>query len=181
MQMKKLLLTLGLTVALSVLTACSSTGTGATNTTGSAGNLNGTGVQTAGLGPSAYASNGLSNPNAMVPGADQKYYFDFDQSAVHDSDMPSIKVQAQYLNSRPSASVLIEGNTDTMGSREYNIALGQRRADAVANVLKLQGVTPKQLRTISYGSEKPQVQNCSASDTSICAVDRRDDVVYQTH
>jgi peptidoglycan-associated lipoprotein len=164
------------------LTACSSTGTGA-NANGSGADVtNGSaGVQTSGLGTSNGSGGDLSNPNAMVPGADQKYYFDFDQSTVHPSDMPSIKVQAQYLVAHSSASVLIEGNTDTMGSREYNIALGQRRADAVASVLKLQGVADKQIRTISYGSEKPQVQNCSASDTNICASDRRDDVVYQTH
>lgn len=160
-----------LSISMIALAACSSTGTGAN----AAGGANGAGgaVQTSGLG-----DNGLSNPNAMVPGADQKYYFDFDQNTVHSTDMPSIKVQAQYLVSHPSASVLLEGNTDIRGSREYNIALGQRRADAVASILKLQGASASQIRTISYGAEKPVALG---NDESDYAQNRRVDLVYQSH
>jgi peptidoglycan-associated lipoprotein len=168
LKLKKTLQILAISTSFAALVACSSTGTGAN----AAGGAN-TGVQTSGLG-----SGNLLNPNAMVPGADQKYYFDYNQSTVHDSDMPSIRLQAQYLVSHPTASVLIAGNTDIRGSREYNIALGQRRADALASILKLQGVSASQIRTISYGAEKPVA---TGDDEADYAQNRRDDMIYQSH
>lgn len=153
-----------------VLAGCSTTGSGADGSNGA----NGAGVQTAGLGDGY----GLTNPNAMVPGANQRYYFDFNQSVVHSSDLPSIKVQAHYLVSHPSSTAKLEGNTDIRGSREYNLALGQRRADAVHQTLLLDGASKSQLSTISYGAEKPVATGSSDSDY---AQNRRVDMVYETH
>jgi len=172
--LKKSLLVISVGAAFLTLTACSSTGTGASTTGANGGAGDNGGVQTSGLG----SDNGLSNPNAMVPGANQRYFFDFNQSNVHQSDLPSIKVQAQYLISHPSASVQIQGNTDIRGSREYNIALGQRRAAAVKDILRLDGAQSSQISTISYGAEKPVAMGNTESDY---AQNRRADVIYESH
>jgi len=155
------------------LAACSTTGTGANVTDGSstAGN---NGVQTGGLG----GDDGLPNANAMVPGANQHYYFDFNESNIHSADLPSIKMQAQYLISHTSATAQLQGNTDVRGSREYNLALGQRRADAVKKVLLLDGASAHQLSTTSYGAEKPWATGDTSTDY---AKNRRTDMVYETH
>lgn len=174
--LKKSLLLIAVMGGFFALTACSTTGTDAGKSTAdTSADANDARVETSGLGDS---SNGLSNPNAMVPGANQRYYFDYDKSDVHASDLPSIKVQAQYLTSHPSASAQIQGNTDIRGSREYNIALGQRRADAVKKVLLLDGAPSKQITTISYGAEKPVALGNAESDY---AKNRRDDMVYKSH
>jgi peptidoglycan-associated lipoprotein len=162
-----------LTAALAALSACSTTGTGASSNAGDATTDSGA-VQTAGLG----GDDGLSNPNAMVPGANQRYFFDLDKSDVHSSDLPSIKVQSQYLISHPSAAVRIEGNTDIRGSHEYNMALGQRRADAVKKVFLLNGASSGQLKTISFGAEKPVALGNTENDY---AKNRRADVNYTAH
>jgi len=152
-----------------ILAGCSTTGS-----SNGAPVDNGSGVQTMGYG----SDNGLSNPNAMVPGANQRYFFDFNQSVVHSSDLPSIKVQAHYLISHPSSTAKLEGNTDIRGSREYNLALGQRRADAVKQTLLLDGASAQQLSTISYGAEKPVATGNSEEDY---AQNRRVDMVYESH
>ena len=87
----------------------------------------------------------------------QTYYFDFDNSKVHDEDRPAIEAQAKFLVSHQNARVLLEGHTDSIGSREYNVALGERRADVIERSLKLLGVNTKQIRITSYGQEKPAV------------------------
>lgn len=166
-----------LSLTVSVLAACSTTNTGAGSTDGSNGSGTTAGVQTAGAGGSD-TLNGLSNPNAMVPGANQHYFFDFNQSTVHSSDLPSIKVQAQYLVSHPSARIEIQGNTDIRGSREYNIALGQRRAEAVKKVFMLDGASASQIHTVSFGAEKPAATGNTETDY---AQNRRADVVFNAH
>ena len=166
--LKKLL---AVTAVAAMLAGCSTTGSGAN---GGAPVDDGTaGIQTSGVGGYGDSDNGLTNPNAMVPGADQRYFFDFNQSVVHSSDLPSIKVQAHYLISHPSAKAALQGNTDRVGSREYNLALGQRRADAVKQTLLLDGASKGQLSTISFGSEKP------ISDED--AQNRRVDMKYGSH
>lgn len=170
---KKNLLFAVISVSFLTLTACSSTGTGASSTGANNGGDD-NGVETSGLGDGS----GLTNPNAMVPGANQRYFFDYDKSNVRQADLPSIKVQAQYLISHPSASAQVQGNTDIRGSREYNIALGQRRAVAVKNILSLDGAQASQITTISYGAEKPVATGNSESDY---AQNRRADMVYKSH
>jgi peptidoglycan-associated lipoprotein len=85
----------------------------------------------------------------------QAYYFDFDQDVIHPEDMKSIHMQANYLLTHPKAKVRLAGNTDERGSKEYNVALGWRRAQSVANILQQDGVAKRQIVTISYGEEKP--------------------------
>lgn len=107
----------------------------------------------------------------------QTYYFDFDKSFVRDEDKPSLQVQAHYLISHPQAKILITGNTDERGSREYNIALGRRRALSVQQFLIANGVNASQILTVSYGAEKPVAFGHSEADY---AKNRRADLQYQT-
>lgn len=85
----------------------------------------------------------------------QIYLFAYDDSGVALKYVASIHAQANYLKSHNNARVLLTGNTDDRGSREYNIALGERRAQSVAQMLRLAGVNQQQMRVISYGKEKP--------------------------
>lgn len=91
----------------------------------------------------------------LVAPHNQIYHFDFDNSQIKQEDQSSIMAQARYLASHPSAYILLTGNTDERGSREYNIALGERRANRVRAYLKQFGVRPNQVRTVSYGQERP--------------------------
>lgn len=171
MQLRKSLYILTMGVSVLFLTACSTTSHNAGNG-GMGENANG-GVATNGIGDESGFAGSASN---TIPGTNQQYYFDFDSSDVHQGDMPSIMAQAHYLVSHPSAVVRIEGNTDTRGSREYNIALGERRAVAVANILQLQGVSKNQIHVISYGAEKPVALGSTEDDY---AQNRRDDLIYE--
>lgn len=85
----------------------------------------------------------------------QVYLFDFDSNHVHSKYMDSINAQARYLKSHPSARIMLAGHTDDRGSREYNVALGERRARAVEHVMRMSGVDRQQMRVVSYGKEKP--------------------------
>ncbi|TLY47449.1 MAG: peptidoglycan-associated lipoprotein Pal [Gammaproteobacteria bacterium] len=107
----------------------------------------------------------------------QEYYFDFDKSFVRDEDKPSLQVQAHYLICHPQAKILITGNTDERGSREYNIALGRRRALSVQQFLIANGVNARQILTVSYGAEKPIAFGHTETDY---AKNRRADLQYQT-
>lgn len=103
------------------------------------------------------------------------YYFDYDKSTIRDEDKPAIEANAQYLVSHPNAKALVEGHTDPRGSREYNIALGERRSKAIQELLKEQGVKSSQIRIISYGAEKLAANGRSDSDYQL---DRRGVLVY---
>ncbi len=108
--------------------------------------------------------------------ANQKYYFDFAISQVHSEYMPSINAQARYLASHPSARVRLEGNTDLRGSREYNIGLGERRALAVAQVLRMNGAAKNQVAVVSYGKERPAALGQTEEAFKL---NRRVDLVYE--
>lgn len=105
------------------------------------------------------------------------YYFDYDKSNVHEDDKPAIFANADYLVAHPSAKVIVEGHTDPRGSREYNVALGERRAEAVIELLKSKGVNPGQIRVVSYGAERLAAPGHTESDYQL---DRRAVIVY-TH
>ena len=86
--------------------------------------------------------------------AKRSVYFDFDSSLIHDVDRPLIEAHARYLAANRSAMVRIEGNTDERGGREYNLALGQKRAEAVLRSMRLLGVPAGEMEAISFGGEK---------------------------
>ena len=82
-------------------------------------------------------------------------YFDFDSSEVHPDDRIVVEAHAQYLARNPGAEVVLEGHADERGSREYNVALGEQRANGVRDMLRLLGAADRQVRTLSYGEERP--------------------------
>ncbi|HXL96794.1 MAG TPA: peptidoglycan-associated lipoprotein Pal [Steroidobacteraceae bacterium] len=102
-------------------------------------------------------------------------YFDFDSSEVKADYNGLVAAHARYLGSNPSIRVRLEGNTDERGSREYNIGLGERRAQSVRRALTLQGVTDAQITTVSYGEERPAV---TGHTEEAWARNRRVDIVY---
>ncbi len=102
-------------------------------------------------------------------------YFDFDQFVVKDEYRPLVDAHAAYLNSHRDARVIIQGNADERGSREYNLALGQKRAEAVRKALAASGVQESQVEAISFGEEKPRRTGTTEADY---AENRRADIVY---
>ena len=101
-------------------------------------------------------------------------YFDFDSSVVHDESMPMLKAHAEYLSGNGN-SITLEGHADERGTREYNIALGERRADAVRRILMANGVASNQIKIVSYGEERPAVLG---HDESAWAKNRRAELMY---
>ena len=116
----------------------------------------------------------LNDPNS--PLAKRSIYFDFDSYAVRDDYQPLLQQHAQYLKSHPERHVLIQGNTDERGTSEYNLALGQKRAEAVRRAMSLLGVADTQMEAVSLGKEKPQA---TGHDESSWAQNRRADLAYQ--
>ncbi len=85
-------------------------------------------------------------------------YFAYDSSEIQSEYVPVVAAHAAYLAKYPGAKVRLEGNTDERGSREYNIGLGERRAQTVRKALMLQGVADSQITTVSYGEERPAAE-----------------------
>ena len=104
-------------------------------------------------------------------------YFDFDSSEIKGEGTDIVGAHAKYLANSPTARVRLEGHTDDRGSREYNIGLGERRAQSVRRALLLQGATEAQLSTVSYGAERPAV---AGHDEAAWAKNRRVEIVYLT-
>ena len=115
----------------------------------------------------------LDDPSSML--ADRTIYFDFDKNDIKDEFRDVIKAHADFLSSNPSANVSIEGHADERGTREYNIGLGDRRANAVRQLLVLQGASSGQVDTISYGEERPAALG---HDESSWSQNRRAEIVY---
>ncbi|NIE86537.1 MULTISPECIES: peptidoglycan-associated lipoprotein Pal [unclassified Burkholderia] len=116
----------------------------------------------------------LNDPNG--PLAKRSVYFDFDSYSVSDQYQSLLAQHAQYLKSHPARHILIQGNTDERGTSEYNLALGQKRAEAVRRGLSLLGVPDSQMESVSLGKEKPQALG---HDEASWAQNRRADIVYQ--
>ena len=135
-----------------------------------------TATQAAGLGveEDGFASEG--SPNRLKAPYNQTYHFGLNQYDVQSEDTESINAQAEYLIAHPNAKVRLEGNCDERGSREYNIALGWKRAKAVAEVLKQQGVSSSQIATVSYGKEKLVA---FGHDEEAHRLNRRVDFIYE--
>jgi len=115
--------------------------------------------------------NGASAPANVA----RLIYFDFDSSEIRPEFVPVIAAHAHALARNASVRVRLEGHTDERGSPEYNIGLGERRAQAVRRALMLQGVTDAQLATVSYGEERPAA---AGQDESAWAKNRRVEFIY---
>ena len=139
----------------------STSGTGTGGVSGQAG------------GTTSARGNPLRDPSS--PLSKRSVYFDFDSFNVKDEYKPTIEAHGRYLQQNRSARMTVQGNTDERGSREYNIALGQKRADAVKRMLTLLGAQESQVESVSFGKEKPRAQG---HDESSYAENRRDDILY---
>jgi peptidoglycan-associated lipoprotein len=122
--------------------------------------------------------NSLANENAPAGPAniEKIVYFDYDSFIIKPEFQTTIEAHAQYLKSNSRAKISLEGHTDERGGREYNLALGQKRADAVRQSLTLLGVSTSQIETVSFGEEKPAVQG---ADESAFAKNRRAEFFYK--
>ncbi|MHB8666825.1 MAG: peptidoglycan-associated lipoprotein Pal [Burkholderiales bacterium] len=121
----------------------------------------------------AQQENPLKDPNNIL--SKRSVYYDFDKYDIKDQYRPMIEAHAHYLMQHPGEKMLIQGNTDERGSREYNIALGQRRADGVKKMLELLGVKDSQIEAVSLGEEKPR---CTDKTEACYAQNRRSDMLY---
>jgi len=110
------------------------------------------------------------------PLSKRSIYFDFDSFVVRDEFRPTVEAHARYLLANPTRRVVIQGNTDERGSREYNLALGQKRAEAVRRAMSALGVPDSQMEAVSFGEERPRA---TGSDEGSFAENRRADLVYQ--
>jgi len=115
----------------------------------------------------------LNDPKGIL--AKRSVYFDFDSYVVKDEFKPVVEAHAKYLVANKGRKILIQGNTDERGGREYNLALGQKRAEAVRKALALLGVPDTQMEAVSLGKEKPKA---TGSDEASWAENRRSDIVY---
>jgi len=107
--------------------------------------------------------------------ADRIVYFDFDSAEIKGAGNDVVAAHAKFLAANPATRVRLEGHTDERGSREYNIGLGERRAQSVRRALLLQGATDGQISTVSYGEERPAVLG---HDEAAWAKNRRVEIVY---
>ncbi|HEX2826205.1 MAG TPA: peptidoglycan-associated lipoprotein Pal [Burkholderiales bacterium] len=125
--------------------------------------------------PRASTAGTATGASTVAAPSQRSVFFDYDSNVVKDEYGTVVKSNAQYLASKRGTAVRIEGNTDERGSREYNLALGQRRADAVKQHLTLLGVPAQQIETVSFGEEKPRAD---AQDEKAYEQNRRADIVY---
>ncbi len=134
----------------------------------------GTGVTTKPLVDKPVSASALRDPNNIL--SKRSIFFDYDSNLVKDEFKPIVTAHARYLQQNPAAKMRVEGNADDRGSREYNLALGQRRADAVKQMLQLLGAQAAQVESVSFGEEKLR---CAEAAESCWSQNRRGDIVYQ--
>lgn len=115
----------------------------------------------------------LNDPNS--PLSKRVLYFDFDSSKVTDEQREIIDAHAAFLSNNPDVSIVLEGHADERGTREYNLALGERRAKAVEQLLLVQGVAPDQIQVISFGEERPVALE---NNESAWRLNRRVEILY---
>jgi len=113
--------------------------------------------------------------NALAKPSERSVYYEFDKSSIRAEDRRLLEANARYLREHPGVSVRVEGNADERGSAEYNLALGQRRAEAVSKTLKVLGVNESRVEAVSLGKEKPKK---TGHDETSWAENRRSDIVY---
>ena len=169
-------------VTAAFVAGCSSTPPSSPGPTAASGPASGTNTteRAPALAPARPAPAASANASGTAAGAvtaptQRSVYFDYDSNVVKEEYTPVVRYNAQYVAKRPT-KVTVEGNTDPRGSREYNLALGQRRADAVKQRLTLLGVPAQQIETVSFGEEKPRSE---AASEQAYSENRRADIVYK--
>ncbi|MDR4516795.1 MAG: peptidoglycan-associated lipoprotein Pal [Nitrosomonas sp.] len=134
----------------------------------------GYGADGSALGSGGTGFHPLNDPNSIL--SQRSVFYDFDSYTVKNDYRPMVIAHAQYLRDNPNAQVILQGNTDERGSREYNLALGQRRADGVKNIMTLSGARESQIEAVSLGEEKPRAYG---SSESAWGENRRTDILYR--
>lgn len=119
---------------------------------------------------------GTSSQQAAISEGSRIVYFDYDSFVIKPDFQPNIETHARFIKADKSRKVAIEGHTDERGGREYNLALGQKRAEAVRSALGLLGVGDSQVEAVSFGKEKPAAQG---SDDAAMAKNRRAEIRYR--
>ncbi len=122
------------------------------------------------------SGSGMSSSAAAGMPSQRSVYYDFDKADIKTDQRSRIEANAKYLREHPAAKVTVEGNCDERGSREYNLALGQRRSEGVVKMMSLLGARQSQMEAVSFGSEKPKVQG---HDETSWAENRRSDIQYK--
>jgi peptidoglycan-associated lipoprotein len=148
-----------------LLAACSSVKLDDVNDDGSGGSGSGN-----------FGSQPWNDPKS--PLYERSVYFDFNEYTVQTKYQKMLSNHASYLKANPKQKVIIQGNTDERGTAEYNLALGQRRSDAVRKSLNLMGVSDDQMEAVSFGKEKPKAEG---DNEAAWAENRRADIVYITN
>lgn len=115
----------------------------------------------------------LNDPTSLL--SQRMIYFDFDSTAIQPKYYAVLQAHADYLASFPQVPLLLEGHCDERGSREYNIALGEQRAQAVARLLSVSGASERQLTIVSYGEERPTNRE---HNEEAWALNRRVELIY---
>ena len=115
----------------------------------------------------------LNDPNS--PLSQRVLYFELDSSQVSEEDRKIISTHAQFLSANPNVTIVLEGHADERGTREYNVALGEKRAKAVKQLMTLQGVTDQQIQLISFGEERPVA---IGHDEAAWRLNRRVEILY---
>jgi peptidoglycan-associated lipoprotein len=131
------------------------------------------GASTSGTQSGTAGANPLRDPNNIL--SKRSVYFEFDSFTVADQYKPIVEAHARYLAANRNARVTLQGHADERGSREYNIALGQKRADAVKRMMTVMGIQDTVIETVSFGKEKPRNMG---HDEAAWAENRRVDIIY---
>ena len=168
-----------LLISVAFLAGCETTGSTTSETDASTG-TSGTGssaggATTSGVGSSGWTGHPLDNPDGLL--SKRTVYFEFDMSEILEQDKPILEAHARYLSGNPGASVTLEGHADERGTREYNIGLGERRANSVRQYMTLYGASGSQIRTVSYGEERPVAMG---HNEEAWALNRRVEIIYRT-
>lgn len=146
---------------------------------GAYGNTGGGAAGGVGVGQTDVAQVNLTDSNGSLPGpanVSKVIYFDFDSFQVRPEYASNLEAHARWLNANRNRRAALEGHTDASGGREYNLALGQRRADAIRRSLAVLGVSEQQLEAVSFGKEKPAD---SATGEAAMAKNRRVEIFYR--
>ena len=131
-------------------------------------------VDTRPLTPSVQTANPLKDPNNVL--SKRSVFYDLDSFDVKPEYKPMIEAHGRYLADNPKVKILLQGNTDDRGSREYNLSLGSKRAEGVRKMLSVLGAKEDQVEAVSFGEEKPRAD---CAEESCWSQNRRTDLVYQ--
>jgi len=145
--------------------AAASSSSSTSSSSATTGSRSGSGVGTGSQG-------GAVPPVGQAPDLKRSVYYEFDKYEIKPEYRTLVESHARWLKANPQARLTIEGNADEQGSREYNLALGQRRAESVSKLMTLMGVRAEQVEAISYGEERPRI---NGHDEKAWAENRRSD------